>query len=244
MENEKLQINLAPGMEKAEVIIREVQGANELPVKPPVKLNIEGTIGAVAEFLSKRVELLDQTKCSIYVDRENMRIKLLINENDFYISDSIVGELTLHPAFKNFGINSSKVWTPIELAMFFKMNRAFFTDLKTNLELVSALKNFTATVNNKIERSAKENGDRTDNFAQVVDSNLPAAFTLNIPVFKGKPAETLEIETFAQIDGRTVSFTLLSPAANQVIEEIRDKEIDEQLLTIRELAPNIPIIEI
>lgn len=244
MENEKLQINLAPGMEKAEVIIRVVQGANELPVKPQVKLNIECTIGAVAEFLSKRVELLDQTKCSIYVDRENMSIRLLINENDFYNSDSIVSELTLHPAFKKFGINSSKVWTPIDLAMFFKMNRAFFTDLKTNLELVSALKNFTATVNNKIERSAKENGDRTDNFEQVVDSDLPAAFTLNIPVFKGKPAETLEIETFAQIDGRTVSFTLLSPAANQVIEEIRDKEIDEQLLTIRELAPNIPIIEI
>lgn len=244
MENEKLQINLAPGMEKAEVIIREVQGANELPVKPPVKLGIEGTIGAVAEFLSKRVMLLDQTKCSIYVDREKMSIELLINENDFYNSDNIVGKLTLHPAFKKFGINSSVVWTPNELAMFFKMNRAFFTDLKTNLELVSALKNFTATVNNKIERSAKENGDRTDNFAQVVDSNLPAAFTLNIPVFKGKPAETLEIETFAQIDGRTVSFVLLSPAANQVTEEIRDKEIDEQLLTIRELAPNIPIIEI
>lgn len=244
MGNEKLQINLAPGMEKAEVIIREVQGANELPVKPPVKLNIEGTIGAVAEFLSKRVALLDQTKCSIYVDREKMYIELIINENDFYNSDNIVGELTLHPAFKKFGINSSVVWTPNELAMFFKMNRAFFTDLKTNLELVSALKNFTATVNNKIERSAKENGDRTDNFAQVVDSNLPAAFTLNIPVFKGKPAEILEIETFAQIDGRTVSFALLSPAANQVIEEIRDKEIDEQLLTIRELAPNIPIIEI
>jgi hypothetical protein len=90
----------------------------------------------------------------------------------------------------------------------------------------------------------KESGDRTDNFAQVVNSNLPKSFVLNIPVFKGMPVETLEVETFAQINGREVAFTLLSPGANQTLEEIRDKVIDDQLAQVREIAPNIAIIEV
>lgn len=232
-------------MERGEIVLREVQGANELPVKPPVKIKIEGAIGSVHEFLKQRIGTtqIEETRCHILFDRDKISIRLIYNEHDEYLRGEINGKLELNPKFVEFGINSGKAWTPIELAMFFKMNRAFFTDLQANMELVSALKNFTATVNNKIERSAKENGDRTDNFAQVVDSNLPAAFTLHIPVFKGEPAEFLEIETFAQIDGRTVSFTLLSPAANQVLEEIRNKVVDEQLSKIREIAPNIAIIE-
>ena len=56
-------------------------------------------------------------------------------------------------------------------------------------------------------------------------------------------AETLEVETFAQVNGREVSFILLSPAANQTMEDIRDKVIDEQIDRIRCLCTDIAIIE-
>lgn len=246
MQNEKMQVNLAPGMEKAEIIIREVNKVNELEVKPPVKLNLRGVIGCVAEFLSKRQdqeEQINQKRCHILVDREQISIKLVFNENDEYQTGSIQGVLAMHPKFEEFGINTGKVWTPTELGMFFKMNRAFFGDKAENMRLVSELMNFTATVNNSIERSANEKGDRTDKFAQVVNSNLPKSFILNIPIFKGMPAETLEVETFAQVNGRDIAFILLSPAANQTMEDVRDKVIDEQVKEIRELCPDIAIIE-
>jgi hypothetical protein len=246
MENEKLQINLAPGMDKAEIIIREVGSVNELTVKPPIKLAISGVITAPTEFLKQRLsekDQIDPKRCHILVDREQISIVLVFNENDEYNTGSIKGILSLHPKFIEFGINSGKVWAPIELGMFLKMNRAFFPDKTVNMNLVTELMNFTATVNNSIDRSAKENGDRTDKFAQTVNSNLPKAFTLIIPIFKGKPAETLEVETFANVNGREVSFVLLSPAANQTMEEIRDKVIDEQIDVIRLLAPDIAIIE-
>lgn len=124
------------------------------------------------------------------------------------------------------------------------MNRAFFTDKNANMTLVSACKNFTATVNNAIERSIKENGDRTDNFAQVVNSNLPESFTLSIPVFKGGDKENLEVETFAKIDGRNVAFVLMSPGAEETLETLRDTAIDKELEAIKEIAPEIAIIEI
>jgi hypothetical protein len=246
MKNETLQVNFGDGVTKGELIIREVNEVNELEIKPPVKLNLEGVIGSVAEFLSRRTdqpEQINQKRCHILVDREDISIKLVFNENDEYNTGSVKGTLEMHPKFIEFGINTGKKWTPTELGMFLKMNRAFFTDKTENMKLVTDLMNFTATVNNSIERSAKENGDRTDKFAQTVNSNLPKSFNLNIPVFKGKPAETLEVETFAQINGREVAFTLLSPAANQTIEEIRDKEVDKQINAIRTLAPDIAIIE-
>ena len=104
--------------------------------------------------------------------------------------------------------------------------------------------NFTATVNNSIERAVKENGNRTDNFAQVVNSNLPESFKVEMPIFKGMQPETIEVETFAQVDGREVSFILLSPGAQATLEDLRNKVVDEQLEQIKEIAPEIAIIEI
>lgn len=246
MEPQNICINVTKEMEKSELVIRQVCKVNELEVKPPVKLNIEGVIGCVAEFLSKRYnqeDQINQKRCHVLVDRDDISIQLVIHEHDEYFRGTVTGKMVFHPKFLEFGINTGTVWTPTELGMFFKMNRAFFPDKAENMRLVSDLMNFTATVNNSIDRSAKESGDRTDKFEQTVNSNLPKVFTLKVPIFKGLQAETIEIETFAKINGREVSFVLLSPAANQTTEDLRDRVIDEQIQTIRELCPDIAIIE-
>lgn len=245
METEKLQINLGQNVTKAEVIIREGAAVKELEPKAPLKTNISGTIGTVSEYLRKRVKTgqFTEERSQLIVNREDITIKLIINEDDAYNTGEVKGKLQIHPKFEEFGINSGKIWTPTELGLFFKMNRAFFVDRAENMKLVTTLMNFTASVNNTIERSVKENGNRTDNFAQVVNSNLPESFRLRIPIFKGMQSEDLEVETFAQINGREVNFMLLSPGANQTTEDLRDNVIDDQLAAIREIAPQIVIIE-
>lgn len=247
MQNEKVSFNLAPGMERVEVTFREVDRVNELDVKPPVKIKIEGTLGAPLEFLNKRndqEDQINQKRCNILVDREEITISLTTNEHDEYTKGSVKGKLEFHPKFVNFGINTGKVWTPAELGLFFKMNRAFFATREDNMKLVTSLLNFTATINNKIDRAVNENGSKTDNFEQVVNSNLPQSFTLVMPIFKGAKAESIEVETFAKIDGRQVAFTLISPGAQATMEEVRDKAIDEQLEQIRAICPEIAIIEV
>lgn len=246
MQNEKLQINFAPGMAKAELVLREGVAPKELDPKAPVKTKLNGVIGAVVEYLTKRIntEQFAQKDCHILVNRENIEITLIINEADEYKRGEIVGKLGYNPKFVEFGINGGKVWTPTELGMFIKMNRAFFADRAENMKLVSCLMNFTADVNNKIDRAVKENGNRADNFAQVVNSNLPESFTIQMPIFKGMQPETIEVETFAQVNGREVAFILLSPGAQATLEDLRDKVIDEQLKQIREIAPEIAIIEV
>jgi hypothetical protein len=246
MENEKLQINFAPGATKGELIIREGEAIKELEPKAPIKTKLSGVIGSPVEYLKKRVATgqFTQERSHLLVNREEIRLSLIINEDDEYNRGQVDGTLMFHPKFIEFGINTGKVWTPTELGLFFKMNRAFFPDKGVNMKLVTDLMNFSAIVNNKIERSVKENGNRTDNFAQVVNSNLPSSFVLSVPIFNGMDTETLEVETFAKINGREVAFALLSPGANQTLEEIRDKAIDSQLEQIREIAPNIAIIEV
>lgn len=245
MDNEKLQINLGQETNHAEIVIREGTAVKELEPRAPVKTNLLGVIGVPYEYLLKRVSTgqFEQERSYIAVNRENISLTLVTNEHDEYLYGVVTGKLEFHPKFKGFGINFNKVWSPAELGMFFKMNHSFFTDRATNMKLVHELMNFTATVNNKIEKSVKESGDRTDNFAQIVNSNLPESFTLVLPIFKGTKPETIEVETFAQVNGREVSFILISPGAQAVLEEIRDGVIDEQLDLIREIAPNIAIIE-
>ena len=260
METEKLQINMAEGQN--ELVIREGKAANILEVKPPVKIDLEGTIGAPVEFLERRFkpcmhantvenktisDLLfnqfDHTRCHVIVNREKVSILLVIDEHDEYKRGKVVGKLELHPKFKEFGINSDKSWDPNELGQFLKMNRAFFPDKSKNMSLVSELKNFEAKVNNTIEKQREDKGSFKDNYSAVVTSNLPDVFSVEIPVFKGYPKEVIEIEFYATVSGREVLLSLVSPGANELFETLRDKAIDEQIEKIREIAPNMVIIE-
>lgn len=247
MKPENLNVYLPEGIDRAEVVIREGDAAKVLDPKPPVKTNIEGVLNAPFEYLSKRLNAepvqFDQKRCHVLVDREHLSIKLIINDHDEYTRGFVQGRLEQNAKFLEFGINTGKVWTPTELGLFIKMNRSFFTDKAAAMSLTTELMNFKATVDAKLERSLQETGSKTDNFSQVVNSNIPASFKINIQIFKGHPVEELEVETFAQIDGRNVAFILISPGANDSLEATRDRAIDYEIEAIKELAPDIAIIE-
>lgn len=170
MENEKMQVNFAPGMTEATLRVIELHEENELPVLEPDKVELAGTIGSVHEFLLKRIsekEQINQKRCYILVDREKMTLKLVTNETDSRNKATVRGELKYYPKFLEFGINTSKTWEPVQLSKFFKMNRAFFKDAQYNMELVTVLKNFKASIDSKVENSRQDNGSRTDNYSQV-----------------------------------------------------------------------------
>ena len=245
-DNKKVVVNLPEGKSTAEVIIREGAAPKVLDPKAPVKINLQGVIGSPVEFLTQRSKESDQfneKRAHVVVEREKVKVTLVFNENDEYTRGQVEGELSYHPKFLEFGINSGKGWTPNKLGEFFKMNRAFFPDREKNMELVSLLKSFEATVNSSIERERKENGSIKDNYSAVVQSNLPDTFTVKLPIFKGTQPEDLEVEIYASVDGRDVTLSLVSPSAVQILEEQRDKVIDEQVAAIRALCPGIVIIE-
>lgn len=226
-----------------EIIWRDGKAAHQLDPKEPQPVNIIGTIESPLRWLEKRVELIDQKQSNITVNRDKMTISLVDKETDFY-NNGIKGVLQPSKEMVEFGINTDKMWEPIKLSKFLKMHRAFFADKSENMMLVSTLKNFKAKVNQDIERSKEENGSKVDNYSQVVDYNLPKSFKLFIPLFKGFACEEIEVEIYADVDGRDVSLSLVSAGANEAIEEYKNKVIDEQLEAIRQIAPDIVIVEV
>lgn len=241
-----MQINLDKDCQKAEIVIREVGKVNELPVLEPEKVNISGTITSILSFLERRWGCegqIDHEHTHIIVDRDNLSMTLVANETDARNKMVVAGKLQLSRQFLAFHINDGFAWEPIALSQFIKMNRSYFADRDTNMKLVSVFKNFKAKVNTDYERDRKENGSFTDNYSQIVDSNMPDRFSIVLPIFKGTAAKTVEIETYATIDGYDVTVQLMSPSAQQVVDETLDAIIDEQIAAIKEIAPEIPFIE-
>lgn len=247
MENEKITINLAPGQEHLTLTRLEGKAPEKLGEKAPIKCDIKGTLGAVKEYLEKRVNSgqFDQKNCHILVNRDKATIHLIFNEKDAYDRGEVLGELVVNPKFDEFGINDGDVqWNPVSLGLFFKMNRPYFISKEDNMKLVSTLMHFTATVNSSIDSFVGQNGDRAEAFSQAVNSNLPESFKLKIPILKGGDAWEIEVETFAKVSGRDVQFILISPDAADLLEDAKLHAIDEQLDAIRKIAPEIAIIEV
>lgn len=234
---DNLNINTTEGTK--ELIIRQGKAQE---VRDPQVLTIVGTIETPFIWLQKRLSELNPKQCHILVDRKDMRIMLRINEKDHFC-DSLTGALELHPVFLKFGINQGKYRTPVEMAEFIKMNRAHFENRQQAMELVSLLRSFKAKVDRQVEADFNPNkGDKKVLVAQVVDSNIPEKFTILIPLFKGGKKMAIEVETYFNPDDLTC--TLVSPGANESIEDTRDSVIDDVISKITELCSEIPIIEI
>lgn len=249
MEPEKINLIFPEGKDKAEVIIREVNEVVEdkLPVLEPDQVSIDGNITAPFSFLEKRWgaedNQIDHSRTYLYVERDKLAMHLICNETDKRNRKDVFGRIVLSRQFKAFSINGREDWTPMELGDFFRINRTYFETKEENMNLVALLKGFSAKVSTDIEKYHDNSGSTTDVYRKVVDSNLPKSFYINIPIFKGTAPEKIEVEIVARVSGRDVYLQLISADAASIEEEVRDKLIDAELDKVRELAPEIPIIE-
>lgn len=222
-----------------EIVIRE---GKAVELHEPVKVVIAGTLDASARWLETRMRigLINQGKNHVLVDRENLSITLQCNENNHYGS-KISGSLIVSPEYKRLGINDGEYMTNFEMAELIKMNRSFFETKSIAMKLVTELQNFKAKVDKEVEKSDNNRGDKRLLVNQVVQSNLPEAFNIIIPLFKGTAKQTINVEVY--INPSDLSCTLVSPEANDLLEEMRDREMDAVLDRIKAVCPDIVIIE-
>lgn len=244
-EKKEIQIvnNLAPDMK--EIVVRQGVAPKVLDEVEPLPYKAHGTIGCIAEYLGKRINTgqFKQQDCTIYVNREAEAISLVFNERDQRNLGEVIGRIERTKDFESLRLNSGEGWSPEKLARLFKLHRNWFKSREENMAIVTTLLNYKADIKQKVERAMQENGSRAYNFAQEVNSNLPPKVTVSLTIFKGSYKQDIEIETLAFVDGESIVFELLSPGANEIIETYRDMLIDEQLIEIKKIAPDIAIIE-
>ena len=240
-DNQPIVVNLPEGQNT--LTLMQGTAPKQLDELAPVKFEAAGTIEAPLRFLEQRVGDIDQHKAHIFVNRDNLSIHLVYNEDDAYTIGNVYGTLKLSKVFQSFGINTDKQWEPEQLGQFLKLNRTYFVSREENMKVVNALKTFDAKVNQTVQRETKENGNRAASFRQAVDSNIPESFKLRLPIFSGGEPVEIEVETFASIDGMEVTIALQSAGANDAIEDVKMNYIGQVVDRIREVAPEMVIIE-
>lgn len=240
-DNQPIVVNLPEGQNT--LTLMQGTAPKQLDQKAPEKFYVVGTIDAPLEFLKHRVGDIDQHKAHIIVKRDDLIITLVFNEDDPYTKGTVVGALGTSTIFQSFGINTDKQWEPEQLGQFLKLNRTYFVSREENMKVVNALKTFDAKVNQTVQRETKENGNKAFSFRQAVDSNIPESFKLCLPVLSGGQSVEIDVETYATIDGAHVSISLQSPGANDIVEDIRSNYITGIVEKLRQVAPEIVIIE-
>lgn len=226
------------------IVYREGVAGKVLDEKAPVSTDVAGVLSTPLDWLRKRVDTIEQKKAKILVEREKYTITLIVNESDPYNKATISGTAELSEVFKKFGINDPNAgWVPAKLGQFIRLNRATFEDKEQCMKLVSALKNFKANAQSQIEKQHDPSGSRAEVYRQTVESNLPKSFTVKIPIFAGPVKTTFDVEFDHYLTDGEVFLQLVSPGAQELMDEWRDNSIDKVLNSIRELAPDIAILE-
>lgn len=242
----KINLNIEnyTGKEPIVVVLREGAASRVLDQKAPEKINIAGVLSTPFDWLDKRVDTINQKEAYVLVEREKFSLTLVINESDPYTQGKISGTAELSEIFRKFGINDPNVgWTPAKLGQFIRLNRSAFEDKDECMKLVSALKNFTAKAKSEIEKQRDPSGSRADVYRQSVESNLPKAFTVKIPIFKGPAKIEFDVEFDHYLTDGEVFLQLVSPGAKELTDQFRDEAIDAVIENIREVAPDVAIIE-
>lgn len=224
--------------ESKEFTIRQ---GTALKLHEPEVVMISGTIDAPARWIEKRVDQTEQEKCHVLVKRDEMSIAMNCDENNYY-GAIIQGRLQLSEEYRRFGINSGEYRTHFELAELIKMNRSYFENKTTAMKLVTELQNFKAKVDKEVEQSDNNRGDRRLLVSQAVKHNLPEAFTLVLPIFKGVTEQTIEVEVY--VNPADLTCTLVSPEANDIVVSSRDALMNEVIERIQAVAPDVVIIEV
>lgn len=235
---QNINISAAPGLD--ELVIRHGEADR---IHHPSGLTVSSaTIDAVYEYLHKEGVEKEEIKNSIVsYSYEGLFLKLGYAFRSRTV-DNVEGVLKLHPELEKWGINVCKNYNNYSLADFIKMNRHFFDDKATAMKLVSELRNIKVKAEKEFETSDNKRGDARLLLAQkVIDSNIPAEFTLNLPVFVG--CGTVRVNVEVEIDANDFACTLISPDLKQIIDQETKAIIDEQLGKIRELYPQLRIFQ-
>lgn len=234
MENIKIEL----GSENKELIILTGQAE---PVYHDKAIEVrQGSINSAWEYLSKKIvdpKTIEHSKLHFCYD--GLYINLLYDARQRN-PDVIEGRLKLHPDLEKFAVNSGKSYSTFELADFIKMNRHYFENKEYAMKLVTILREFEGNVNKDVQLKADDRGNKRALINQVVESNIPSSFFLELPVFVGYEKERLEVEI--NINSSFECF-LVSPDLKQFLD-LKSKEIlDEQLSKIKVLHPELKVFE-
>jgi hypothetical protein len=200
------------------------------------------SIAAVHEYLKKKGIDPDQIEDSyVKFSYEGLYLRLRYADR-VGEGDNIEGVLKLHPELEKWKINEAKAYDNHSLARFIKMNRHFFQDKEAAMRLVVELQDIRVKTEKDYENADNRRGDAKLLIAQkIIDSNIPASFVLNLPIFVGTKPRSVVVEV--EINAADFSCELISPDLKAIIDLETREIIDEQIKLIEALYSELRIFQ-
>jgi hypothetical protein len=219
--------------------------AQDVVYNPYIELEL--SIAAAFEYLEKS-DVTDAEIKDSYVlySYEGLFLNLVFSNrnrtNDENKGDFFKGMLKLHPELDKWQINKAKAYDNMSLSHFIKMNRHFFEDKDIAMKLVHELQGIRIKVDKEFEHSDNKRGDYKEVIAQrITESNIPAEFTLLLPVFVGQKPQKVRVEI--EVNPKSFECSLISPDLKEIIDLETRALIDTQLEKIRGLYPKLRIYQ-
>lgn len=233
----KNEINVSTESGVRQLIILEGKAPD--PVNP-IAVEIKGNIHAVRNFLIKRKDSINLLTCFLIVSLKNMWINLIVEENS-PTGTEVTGTLVQNSCFNELEINKDKTFDTHTLAAMLQKKVHLFESKNVGKEIISSLKQFKAKVDKQLENTKDNRGNVAMSRVQAIESNIPAGFTLSVPLFEGVE-EKVGIFVEIVINPDTLNCSLVSNDLYELLD-VKSKEfINSEVQEIEKLAPELVII--
>jgi hypothetical protein len=201
-------------------------------------VEINGNIDAPQRFLKGRFSTFDKLSSHCLVSTSEGKIVLVLNEQSSTDKFTVTGKIEVANKFTSLGINKSDVaYSPEQLANKLKLLRSLFVSNLDHANICSTLRNIKAKVSADVEKLDDRKGNVERNFKQVVESNMPNAIKLKLPLLEGEPAIEIEVNVILEVNGGSdIKCYLESIDAADLIESQFEKRVNEEVEEIEKLV--------
>jgi hypothetical protein len=209
-----------------EHVIRHGEAA---PIREPRPLSYTGRLDTPQRWLEPKKAAYTPTQATVSVNMTAGSISLALNEKNELL-DQVSGSLTESPELALFKINSDARYTLDELVTLLKRYRIFFPKKEQQAAILTALQNFTAKVETKIEQQRATNGSSKNNLEREVHGiQWDRTFMLSVPVFKGYPAESFHVEIGVDATSAGIRFYLESPELFELRYDLKWRLLQDEI---------------
>jgi hypothetical protein len=230
--------NLHVKIEQVEGGVLTIREGQAMPLVPPKRIEITGDINTVSSFIKARSgvdetagqQFINRHRAVVTVNKDKRTITLELDPQDAN-GTVVTAKLESNPDLDQFFINKNKQFSQKELVSLLKFSRLYFEDFGKHGELLKAYTSFSAKTYTDLSGESDSRGNKNFAFNKKVETGLPTAFVMNLPIFKGQDAKRFMVEICFDVTDNAASFWFESVdlAEQQDIEtsKILDVELKE-----------------
>jgi hypothetical protein len=234
-ENEKVKIDFHPSGEFAELVIRHGEAQRTIePKQFTAKTTIDGPYKYFDGIANKLVRMAGATpvpcsdKSIVLVDTVNGTVKFMADP-ETPLGAIITGVLQENPQLESFKVNSSKKWTPDELAaQVFANANLFNVPTKEVRNFAAKFRNLKAKITKDIENTKDDVGNIIDNFVQAVSVEDLPKMPFYTMAYIGAEKHEFTVEVGIEAANRGVVFYLFSAELAALLESEKEKALNEE----------------